>query len=444
MTLVRRVTLLTGVALLLSMLHLVPMGSASAAVPAVSTTSAPARSVSADPNARRGWKPAWGAAFNNPVGSPAARNALMRRIKNAITHAKKGSTIRIAEYSNDRVDFANALIKAHRRGVDVKVLLNDNWTSAATTKLKRALGSKRKKRSWVYVCDRSCGGGPGNLHMKVFSFDRTGAARNVIMTGSTNTTNRAVNLQYNDLYTLADPGLFRTWTRVFAKLKNDKNRPRWIYYTGKNTSATFYRELSEVTGRSFRSPQSATTTTAARLPTKAEDPVMKRLNQVSCAAPRGTGNARGRTKVRITMYAWANKRGVWLAEKVAQLKRRGCDVAVILSVPGGQVVKILRESGVPMRSADWAYIPNSANPSGYTVDFYSHLKVLTIDGGFRGKGQQVVWTGSENWSMMSFRNDELILELHGAGPYRRYDRQFSTMWSGRATHAMGVKPVGKP
>ncbi|WP_169570478.1 phospholipase D-like domain-containing protein [Nocardioides insulae] len=439
---IRRLTILTGVALLLSMLHLVPTGSASAASAPASAPAA--RSAPADPAARKGWRPAWGAAFNNPVGSPAARNALIRRIKNAIKHAKKGSTIRIAEYSNDRFDFANALIKAHRRGVDVKVLLNDNWTSAATQKMKRKLGTKKSRRSWVYVCKRSCGGGPGNMHVKVFSFERTGAARNVIMTGSTNTTNRAVNLQYNDLYTLADPGLFRTWTRVFAKLKKDKNRPRWIYYTGKNTSATFYRELSEVTGRSFRSPQSLTTTTAAKLPTKAQDPVMKRLNQVSCRAPGNTGTKRNRTKIRIAMYAWTSERGVWLAKKVGQLKRRGCDIRVILSVPGGQVVKILKANRVPMRSADWKFIPSSSQKSGYIVDFYSHLKVMTVNGSFRGKGQRVTWTGSENWSMMSFRNDEMILELHGRRPYRQYDRQFKKMWNGRATHRMGIKPAGKP
>ena len=46
--------------------------------------------------------------------------------------------------------------------------------------------------------------------MKVYAFSQTGAAKKVIMTGSSNLTNRAVSLQWNDQITLlnVDPALY--------------------------------------------------------------------------------------------------------------------------------------------------------------------------------------------------------------------------------------------
>ena len=75
------------------------------------------------------WKPPTGAAFNYPVGSHAARTVLVRRVIAAINHTLGGETIRIAAYSFDRTDVMNALLAAHRRGVRVQIVLNDNWFS---------------------------------------------------------------------------------------------------------------------------------------------------------------------------------------------------------------------------------------------------------------------------------------------------------------------------
>ena len=112
---------------------------------------------------------------------------------------------------------------AHARGVDVQMVVNDNGTSKWTAELRRALGHNVHKDNFVFICHQSCRGGAGNLHLKVYSFDKTGGARDVIMTGSTNLTDRAVHLQWNDLFTIVgDEGLFDTWLQVFNQLKKDK------------------------------------------------------------------------------------------------------------------------------------------------------------------------------------------------------------------------------
>lgn len=418
----RRLSFATAAILLLLPLQ----GVAGQASAARSSTESPAAA------ARDTWRPRLGADFNNPVGRPAARTLLIKRVLAAVKHTHSGETIRFAMYSFDRRDLTDALLKAHRRGVNVQIIVNDNWTSAGTNRLRRALGQDADKDHFVVICEGSCRGGPGNLHLKVYSFTKTGAANNVIMTGSSNLTERAVSLQWNDLFSIAgNSEFFDTFVQVFNQLKRDKPvKPRWVYYTSDSMDATFYRDSDASSRGEVRSRP------ATRLPTQEEDPVMQRLRAVRCDAMRGSG-INGHTVIRIMMYAWQDERGKYLARRVADMKRRGCDVKVILSVPGGGVVRALRARSVPMRSADYQY-----NSEG-KVNFYSHLKVLTVNGTYHRKPTQTVWTGSENWSRMSFRNDELIMQINNRGVYRDYVDHFNFLWA-HGTHPLGVHPTTKP
>jgi phosphatidylserine/phosphatidylglycerophosphate/cardiolipin synthase-like enzyme len=283
-----------GLALVLGLSLLIPV---SAAQPGLAQTGTAGVARAAQ------WRPPAGAAFNNPVGGPAERSRLIHRIGDAIRHTHKGQTIRIATYSFDRHDIADLLIKAKRRGVHVQVVVNDNWTSKPTKRLRRALGHNPHKNNFVVICQGSCRGGPGNLHMKVFSFTKTGGASNVLMTGSTNITNRAANLQWNDLFTVVgNKGLFDTFVGIFNQLKLDKRvNPRWVEYHGTGMDATFYR-------KSAQQPSSVQSRPAPRAPAPEDDPVNKRLKRIRCAAAKGAG-INGHTVVRIMMYGWQNDRG---------------------------------------------------------------------------------------------------------------------------------------
>jgi phosphatidylserine/phosphatidylglycerophosphate/cardiolipin synthase-like enzyme len=380
------------------------------------------------------WKPRPGPAFNLPTGGPEARTALTRRVIAAIKHTRKGETIRFAMYSFDLKSVATPLIKAHKRGVHVQMVVNDNWTSSQTRRLRRVLGKNPRKNHFVTICEGSCRGGPGNLHMKVYSFSKTGAAKHVLMTGSANLTERAEDLQWNDLYTVrGEEGLFRTFVRVFNELKFDRRTsPRWVTYKSGAYDAQFYR-----THPNARPSLATSSTTSARLPTADEDPVMHRLKDIRCKAVKGAG-VNGRTVIRIIMYGWSGDRGKYLARRVAYLKRHGCDVKVIVSVAGRGTVNRLRDANIPVRSADW-----DINEEG-VVNFYSHLKTISVNGTYKGRPVHTVWTGSENWSIMSFRNDELILQINRKRVYREYRTRFNEMWDGRATHEWGIRPTGRP
>jgi len=356
---------------------------------------------------------------------------LIRRVIGGIKHAPKGSTIRFSMYSFDRRDVANALLKARKRGVHVQLIVNDNWTSAQTRRLRKALGTKPKKRSFYVICRGACRGGKGNLHMKVYSFSQTGSATKVIMTGSGNLTNRAASLQWNDQVTLLDaPGLYDVYVKVFDQLKRDQRvAQRYITYVQDDTlDALFYKASNDGSqpARSKRRPR--------------DDAVMKRLRNVSCSATGGYG-VRGHTSIRIMMYAWMRDRR-YLADRVAYLKRKGCDIKVITSVSSKSVVRRLKSARIRVKSADYDFNPNPVGEEK-KVNFYSHLKVMALDGTYRGRSVRTVWTGSENWSGLSFKNDELILHLTADNVYEKYVEHFRLLWK-RYTHKHGVRPLNPP
>jgi phosphatidylserine/phosphatidylglycerophosphate/cardiolipin synthase-like enzyme len=380
----------------------------------------------AGPRERATWQPPLGPVFNNPVGARKARTATIRRVIAAINHTPKSESIRMAMYSFDRQDVFEALVRARKRGAHIQMLVNDNWTSRQTRRLRKMLGHNPRKPDFLRVCKASCRGPRGNLHMKVYSFTRTGGVEKVIITGSSNLTDRAVQLQWNDLYTIADSGLYDAWLKVFNEAKYDVNRKkRWVIYSDEQVDANWYRTGNRQHG-----------TTRRREISRDRDPVLQRLNKVSCKTEEGFGS-KGRTRVRIMMYGWSGTRGKYLAERVAYLERQGCDVRVILSVPGGGVVKTLSAAHIPTRSADWKFLDDG------TVDFYSHLKVLAVNGTYDGKPTRTVWTGSENWSDRSFNNDELTIHISGGKIYFAYQDKFSYLWS-RQTHRVGVRPTGLP
>jgi hypothetical protein len=158
---------------------------------------------------------------------------------------------------------------------------------------------------------------------------------------------------------------------------------------------------------------------------------------VSCKTTAAHGDGDGHTVIRIIMYAWFGNRSVPIARKVASLKRQGCDVEAILTEPGKQTVSILRGAGVPLRDAAWNYGEKMATDGSKKVwgpRLYSHLKWMMISGKYKKKNQDVVFAGSENWSGISFSNDEVTLQLTGADFYKAYLGQFNHMWNTNATH----------
>jgi phosphatidylserine/phosphatidylglycerophosphate/cardiolipin synthase-like enzyme len=354
--------------------------------------------------------PSPGPLFNNPRGSKAAKNRILHHVVSAINATPRHGTIRIAAYSFDRKDVADALIAAHKRDVDVQMVLNDNWTSKQTRRLRRALGTDPNRRSFVVICAGSCRGGAGNQHMKFYLFSKVGTVRDVTMIGSANLTGYGAAMQWNDMDTIVRNFAVRDlYTKIFEQLVRDRrvSHPYLVRNAG-GFQHHFY-------------PHPGTT--------KANDPELQRLDHVSCRAGAGTGR-NGHTVIRIVMYGWNSSRGQYLAEKAADLARHGCDLRVILSDGGGRVYRILKAGGARVKSADLDLNGNSHDGfrnTGY--ELFTHEKYMALSGGFGGShARNYVWTGSANWAGMAMLNDEVTIRIPGRSTFTKYQANFDYIW----------------
>jgi hypothetical protein len=396
-----------------------------------------------------GWKPRLGPMFNDP--GRRRSGVIVHRVLQAIRHTPRGETIRMAVYSLDRGEIGAALRKARRRGVHVQVIINQHTASGLVYGLQRSFGKNPRRKSFVVTCPGRCRapGDGGNQHIKLFSFTRTGGARDVLIGSSGNLTSKAVYRQWNDSWAIAyDPKIFNTWVGFFDQMKMQRRRGSRVVTAGQQHVAYPYsiwlqRASASAAGAA---PTVATPTVAAR--SASQDPVVRRLRDVGCRTRPGYGTADGRTVVRIMEYAVYAGRGLQVAHAIADTKRRGCDVMVIGSVFSAPVIGILRRAGVPIRMADWRFaIRDPAEEDGlggWGPRFYSHYKAMLVSGSFQKEPTKSVWTGSENWSGISFANEEVIVRFTDPGYFRAYFKQFGRLWAGRATHRAGVEPTGGP
>ena len=370
------------------------------------------------------YTPPGGARFNDPSGGRAAENTSMVHIRKSIQSAKRGSIIRIATYSHSRADITNALIDACKnRNVTVQMVINDNFISKTTKRLRRVLGSniephykdacnpRDKKKgeekyaepSFLKICFQSCRKGAGNQHMKFYLFSETGQAKNVVMVGSTNIARWAAKTHFNDLFTQPNrSGMFRDYSLIHHELAQDR-RVKRVYR--KFRHGDLVSEFGAVVAHG------------------ANDPVAKRLRKVSCG---------GGTQIRITMYAWTGDRGAFLARKVAKLSRQGCGIRAILSGASRDVKRILKNGGVAIRSADIDLDGREDTGFGDTRwDRFTHEKWMSLNGKWSGQQQKVVWTGSDNWSGLSFLNDEVTIKIPRASVWAQYNSHFDFVWNNR-------------
>lgn len=406
------------------------------------------------------WSPRDSTVFNYPF-SPRVKDRyrIRRHVFAAVQGAPRGSQIRLATFTFVDEKLTGALIAAYRRGVSVQVLVNrkDVKLSPPFHHLREVLGHSRRgdrrtpraRASFARTCSFSCRGTRGNLHSKIYLFSQVGHRRWVSMVGSANLNIFAAEAQWNHLNTITGRATYQRLRHVFNQMRQDRPRrhPFETFTTPKTVAWVF--------------PRPGTT---AR-----NDPMMRILSRVNCRATSHTGvrvppkpGARGkkhhqhkkhpkkhktrrsagkstkhanrprtkkpitrRTVIRIAMYAWFDDRGNALAKAVRQKWNQGCDVRVIYSVLNGKVKRILyNPSGrgrIPMRRS---IVPDEL---GNVLD-YNHSKYVAVNGRFAGKGRELVWTGSMNFTQLGLASDDIIVRLSGHKVYRSYLRNFSRVW----------------
>lgn len=343
--------------------------------------------------------------FNNPKGTSAQQRAIITQLDRAIDAAPRGSTIRMAQYLFNIDSTADKLIRAHQRGVNVHILIDDGERRSEITRVRRAIGTDRRKRSYVTTCSHSCMSNEAStMHAKFYLFSQAGSSRWVTMISSANPYTGNTYNSWNNLHTIVgDTTLYNSLNRYFNDMLPDR------------TNHNYYRTTSSGKYKIYlfpRAPQPGVNTIA----------LLDVLNHTACTGVAPGYGINGRTRIRVAMWGWTTSR-VDIAQRLQVLHSRGCHVEVILNkgrTNRSVLVALLKPSSRygQMKVYDAWY---DGNQNGI-ASLYMHHKLLTISGKWFGDpATKIVYTGSQNFSAQgTLVNNDMILRIRDSRVHYQY------------------------
>ncbi|MFF0741041.1 phospholipase D-like domain-containing protein [Streptomyces sp. NPDC004111] len=345
------------------------------------------------------------ATFNDPAGDSAAQSRIRDHVKGLIEGAPAGATITAGLYSFTDTQVSGALADAKKRGVNVKIVIDNASTGdgGQYDTLKTALGTDQSKGSFVTNCgvNRGCigsrelvaGSGDGSInHNKFWLFSETGGTKNVVVQASANMTSLQRTDLFNNAVTIVDAGLYGIYQKYFADLATRQVNNDYYQTPSSGAYKTYFFPRKEAAGKKWNDDAST-------------DTVSLILGNVDCAAG---------TEVRVAANLFSRRE---VAEKLVSMKTAGCKV--LLAGDGGtsmseDVTKIL--SGKLTERVECAEARPGKNPVGL------HSKYVLVNGSYEGKtGRKLVFTGSHNYSYAALRaNDETLLKIDNAALYDQF------------------------
>ncbi|MBC9731750.1 endonuclease/exonuclease/phosphatase family protein [Nocardioides marmotae] len=335
---------------------------------------------------------ATGALHNRPVdGTGADRKRIGDRQARAVMNAEPGDLVRLATARLDEPALGTALLGAVEEGVRVQVVLGDGAGTDVERRLAAAVGTDRSAPSWVVRCQNSCLGGSGRMETNVLLVSRAGGTTDLTMVGSGSMV-QAGRRQWSSTYVSSDPALYAGYGRIFTRLATD----------GTDTTRTRVLDWGRYVAQIYPVPD---------VPRR--DPVLRGLAAVGCKNADGLRTGDGRTNVRVMVRSWAGARGKRIAQRLVDLRKRGCDVAALLGphVLSG-VRRTLDRGGVATRNAKVAG------------------NLVVIDGRFgKRKNVQKAWVGGPAWSDRALSGDGVSLVVSERETVRQYLDGFTRTWS---------------
>ena len=369
-----------------------------AALAILSLTATALTGLQATATAADTFTPIAGPVFGDPT---AASNQILSRLLNNINHTPRYGTIRIVGYSFSLGRVADALLKAKQRGVHLQIVLDGHsrvWSPSK--RLAAVLGSDPTRRDYLVLTKGSARGTRGVTHQKSWQFSKVGQTPYVTMVGSTNLTGYGLEVQYSDMYSYVNrKDVYDAFASVQSRQKLDT--PLLDPYV---TTA-----WANGCGYFFPYPAGAVET----------DPVIARINALPSDA---------NTVIRVAQFAWYDHRGIWIANALAAKKAAGATVSAVVGESVGTGVKnILTRAGIPMY------------PGVFTNKKRIHSKLMLASYLDATGPHTRIWTGSDNWTDQSFRNEDTIVEVDD--DQASYD-QYVGFYDGLIT--AGLPPVVPP
>ena len=359
-----------------------------------------------------------GPIFNNPFGSYTEKYRGLNHIVAAINHARPGGTIRVATWALNHQASTDALVNAHRRGVNVRVIVRKSGAHTDQVKrLTRVLGRDLRRRSYMRFCYSSCRWHNGAMHSKFVTITQSGQTRNVVIVSSGNIYTGTAERGFNDVYTVVGrPRLFDTFTAVFEQMVRDRAvKHPYVVADAANVRVHFF-------------PRPGTS--------RATDTVYQELEKVRCFGATDGAGQDGRTVIHVSMYNWTDKRGELLAKKLWELDDRGCVVKVIFGPRSYEVFQALKK---PTRNGGIEMYDSRLNTNyDGAANKYVHTKYMLINGYHAGDSSSwTVYTGSHNWTRGALRTgDEVMLRITNRGALAAYRRNFNDV-----IRIMGLTPT---
>ena len=375
------------------------------------------------------YDPTQGVRMNNPKGGPWHQYEIQRELVRSIYSAPRGTRIRIASWNIRSHTIAKALVRAHRRGVTVQVLMDRVNASAHEVdpnnpipasgdpnpdwdwmKREFRLNNDRRPgyRSWARTCVRSCRGRSGLPHIKMAIFDQVHRTHHVVIYTSANLTGAGVHAQWNDSYTRIGDTVFYWAMHRFNEMSRDRalKNPWQVASVGAGLRIGAFPWYGART---------------------VGDPIGRVLNMVTCTGATGNaGNRYGHTMIRINQTALDDPRGVNIAKKLKHLWNSGCDIKILYALMGPKVRAVLasRSGRGPVPMQQMAQDTNG----DFVYDRYLHQKVMTISGNWAGDtSANYTWNGSANMAGYTLASDEIFARIHGRGVLLAYNA-FNRYW----------------
>ncbi|MDO7867387.1 phospholipase D-like domain-containing protein [Nocardioides jiangxiensis] len=343
------------------------------------------------PRSQRTAAPSERLLHNDPHTDP---HAIADALVDDIDGVPPGERIDITTYWLESGRIAEALVRAHRRGVVVHLRVDASSRSRTPEAhtVAAELARTPDDGSWLHRDRHVAGADEGILHEKTFRFSRTGADRWVVVTGSWNAADSSDRNTYAAMWRVAGhEDVYDAFAAAEAAEKERMRGPgpaRWFRGQG---WAAYFLPLSH----------------HAVAADASIDPVMRILRAVPATRT---------TRVRVAMYSMWDTRAAWIAAELARISRGGGHVVM---VAGPTVDAATRAT---LRAAG-GQVVNGCFPDGTFV----HSKDMALTYVHRGRTVRWTWVGSDNWTSRGMTSDQAVLGLEGAGPQRQFVAAFAPL-----------------
>lgn len=381
--------------------------------------------VSAEPNPVIGK-----AVFNNPAGSEIEQYVIFQQLARLIDRVPAGEYIEmswwgfVADYTTDTASKPNLpqrLIKAHKRGVNVRIILdnNKNFQGSGNSQLypyktlSTVLGTKETAPSFILVCPdrkgciakRKIYSGYAFNHNKFLLASRIvldggATVSNVVFQSSGNLGTWDADTVWNNAVTWSETASFNNYHKYFGDLRAN--------YNGRGNDNYYWVGASSDIYQPYFFPRRETN---GDLQQASTDTIVGILNSVKCSYVSKEDGKKYQTNVRILMWAFTR---VDIAEQLASLIRAGCWVDIAYYNMSKEVTKALQNAGgkvgVTKCAVPW---------QGRTL--MPHSKYMLIDGAYDNDQVPIVFTGSPNYEMSALRNaDETLVRIRSVSIHSSY------------------------